>query len=132
MRELILKQLFMTLAAAALGALSLATLGLAQEPPQIQQPYERSEISEKDLRAFAKCYVEFHKIRAEYEPALQGAGSPQEKSKIEREAVAKFGKAVEKQGLTLQSYAQIFKSVSTDEQLRDKAMKLIAEERGKS
>jgi hypothetical protein len=133
MRSLMSKQLFLVVAAAALAQLSAATLGLsAQEPPQIQQPYEPADVSEKDLRAFAKCYVEFHKIRTEYEPAFQGAHSPQEKSKVERDAVAKFGNAVEKQGLTLQRYAQIFKSVSADEQLRDRAMKLISEERGKS
>ena len=132
MRSLMPKQSVIVLAAAALGWTSLSGLGMAQEPPQIQQPYEQTEVSEKDLRAFAKCYIEFHKIRAQYEPALLGARSPQEKGKIEREAVEKFGKAVEKQGLTLQSYAQIFKSVSTDEQLRDKAMKLINEERAKS
>jgi hypothetical protein len=74
------KQLFLVVAAAALAQLSAATLGLsAQEPPQIQQPYEPADVSEKDLRAFAKCYVEFHKIRTEYEPAFQGAHSPQEK-----------------------------------------------------
>ena len=118
---------------AGLPWLSGATIGLAaQEPPILQQPQHATDVSEKDLTAFAKCYVEFHKIRAEYEPALQNARDPEEKGKIEREAVAKFGKSVEKQGLTLQSYARIFKTVSADEQLREKVIKLIEEERAKT
>ena len=73
--------------------------------------------------------MEFHKIRAAHEPALQSAPDTQAKSKVEQEAVAKFGKALEKQGLTLEGYGRMFLAVSADEKLREKALKLIEEER---
>ena len=100
----------------------------AQERPKVQQPNRTTSVSDKDLEAFAKSYIEFHRIRVEYEPALLSANDPGEKGKIEREALAKFGKAVEKQGLTLESYARLFQAVNADEQLREKALRLIAEE----
>jgi hypothetical protein len=89
----------------------------------------QTKVSDKELRAFAKSYVEFHKIRAEYEPALDNAQDPQEKAKIEQEALAKFGKAVQKQGLTVEGYERIFLAVNSDEKLRREAIRLIEEER---
>jgi hypothetical protein len=51
----------------------------------------KNAIGDKELKAFAKAYVQFHKIRATYEPKLNGATSPQEKGQVDQEAVAKFG-----------------------------------------
>ena len=101
------------------------TQGKPNEPRASQQ----AEVGDKELKAFAKAYVEFHKIRAAHEPALQSAPDTQAKSKVEQEAVAKFGKALEKQGLTLEGYGRMFLAVSADEKLREKALKLIEEER---
>ena len=110
------------------------TVGLsgAQEKPALQQPSKQSEIGDKELKAFAKSYLEFHKIRAEYEPALNQARDSQEQGKIEQEALAKFGKAVQKQGLTLEGYFRLYQIVNANEHIRDKALKLIDEERKKA
>lgn len=104
----------------------------AQGKLEEKKQEQKSEITDKDLRSFAKSYIEFHKIRTEYEPALAKAADPNEKNKIEQEAVAKFSKAVAKQGLTLESYARIFQAVNANEQLRDKALNLVDEERKRS
>jgi len=115
--------------AVASGLAWFSPTAFAQETPKVQQPRQQMGVSDKDLVAFAKSYVQFHKIRAEYEPAILNTNDPQEKGRIEREALTKFGKAVESQGLTLESYARIFQTVSADEQLREKALKLIEAER---
>ena len=104
----------------------------AQDKPSLQQPTKQTEIGDKELRAFAKSYLEFHKIRAEYEPALNRARDTQEQGKIEQEALAKFGKAVQNQGLTLEGYFRIYQTVNANEQIREKALKLIEEERKKA
>lgn len=101
----------------------------AQDKPSLQQPSKQTEIGDKELRAFAKSYLEFHKIRAEYEPALDQARSPQEQGKIEQEALAKFAKAVQRQGLTLEGYFRLYQTVNANEPIREKALKLIDEER---
>ena len=107
----------------------LASIAIsAQQRPNLHQINQAVGVSDKDLEAFAKSYIEFHKIRAEYEPALLGATDPEEKGKLEREAVAKFGKAAEKNGLTLESYVRLFQAINADEQLREKTLRLIKEE----
>jgi hypothetical protein len=105
---------------------------LAQDKPSLQQSSKQTEIGDKELRAFAKSYLEFHKVRAEYEPALNRARDTQEQGKIEQEALAKFDKAVQSQGLTLESYFRMYQSVNANEQIREKALKFIEEERKKA
>ena len=116
---------------ASVTSLTVRTTG-AQEKPALQQPSKQTEIGDKELKAFAKSYLEFHKIRAEYEPALSQARDSQEQGRIEQEALAKFGKAVQKQGLTLEGYFRLYQTVSANEHIREKALKLIDEERKKA
>ena len=68
---------------------------VAQEMPQAPGSVPSNRIGDSDLRAFAKAYIEFEKIRGEYEPKLNTANSPQEKGAVEQEAVAKLNKALE-------------------------------------
>jgi hypothetical protein len=102
-----------------------------QEKPTEQRAGQQ-EVSDKELRAFAKSYIKFHRLRAEYQPILDTVHDPQVKGKMEQEALAKFSEAVEKEGLTLEGYARIFQAVNADEKLREKAIKLIEEERRKA
>jgi len=101
----------------------------AQDKARDQQPSQESEISDRDLKAFAKAYVEFHKIRSAYENSLDDVGNRQEETKAQHEALIKIDKALEKQGLKPDAYYRIFKAVNADEKLRAKTMKLIEEER---
>ncbi len=78
----------------------------AQEPPK-----QESKMDTTQLRAFAKVYVEFERIRDTYQ---------------------KIDEALAKEGLTRQTYSQILNTLNTDSELRAKAMQLIDEERKKS
>ena len=100
-----------------------------QEKPNEPRASQQAEVGDKELKAFAKAYVEFHKIRVAHEPALQSAPDTQAKSKVEQEALSKFSKALEKQGLTLEGYGRLFLAVNSDEKLREKALRFIEEER---
>ena len=101
----------------------------AQDKTRDQQPSQEPEISDRDLKAFAKAYVEFHKIRSAYENSLDDVSNRQEETKAQHEALIKIDKALEKQGLKPDAYYRIFKAVNADEKLRAKTMKLIEEER---
>ena len=110
-----------------------ASMVQAQEAaPDASTPAEQRAISDQELRTFAKAYVEFEKIRAEYAPKVGTATTPQEKGAVEQEAVVKFSKALEKEGLTLQQYGALFHTVSADQQLREKVLRLVEEERTRS
>ena len=107
--------------------LPVAKQGRAQESPQ-----QQLNVSDTQLRAFAKVYVEVEKIRQAYEPRLKEAKDAQEGKQIETEAVLKMQGALTKQGLTEESYTQIFKIARADEGLRKRLVELINEERQKS
>jgi hypothetical protein len=91
-----------------------------------------TNVSDKDLRSFAKAYVEYHKLRQSYEKQIGSVQDAKEKEKLQREGDSKVSKALEKQGLTPQSYNRLYTAVNGNEQLRKKALKLIEEERKNS
>ncbi len=119
---------------AMMGLLSpyLSALTHAQEPPKRSAPSPQATVSDKELRAFAKAYVEFHKIRQAYEPSLKNAQDSKERQKIEQEANSKIEKALEKEGLTTEKYNRIFVAVNGNEELRKKTLGLIDRERRRS
>lgn len=92
----------------------------------------QTTVNDNELRAFAKAYVDYHKIRQIYEPRINKTEDPQEKDKIQKEGNAKVKQALEKQGLTAQSYNRLFTTVNGNETLRHKALKLIDQERTES
>jgi hypothetical protein len=101
--------------------------GRAQEAPK-----QQLDVSETQLRSFAKVYVEVEKIRQAYEPRLKEAKNPEEGKEIENEAVSKMHGALTKEGLTAESYGQIFEIARADEGLRKKLVNFINEERQRS
>src|SRR5918999_2022992 len=107
--------------------LPFARDGRAQEAPK-----QQLEVNETQLRSFAKVYVEVEKIRQQYEPRLKEAKNPEEGKEIEKEAVSKMHGALTKEGLTEESYGQIFEIARADEALRKKLINFINEERQKS
>ncbi len=121
---------------ALLDATLVAAIALASRcyaaAAQVQTPSEQAGVSDQEIRAFAKAYVEFHRVRQAYEPALKNAQDPKEKRKLEQEANSKIEKALERHGLTVQKYNRIFAAANRNEALRKKALGLIGKERQRS
>lgn len=91
-----------------------------------------SKVSDKELKAFAKAYVAYHRIRRTYEPKLRETKNEKVKAEIEKEGNEKVRRVLEQQGLTPQKYNQLFAAVNRDPQLREKALGLIEAERQRS
>jgi hypothetical protein len=104
----------------------------AQESSKTATSQTQSNVSDKDLRSFAKAYVDYHKIRQSYEKQLNDTQDAKEKERLQREGDSKVSKALEKQGLTPQVYNRLYTAVNNNEQLRKKALKMIDEERKNS
>jgi len=105
---------------------------MAKQVRAQNSPKQQLNVSETQLRAFAKVYVEVEKIRQAYEPRLKEAKNAQEGKQIETEAVLKMQGALTEQGLTPESYTQIFEIARADEGLRKRLVEIINEERQKS
>lgn len=93
---------------------------------------EQTKVSDQDLMAFVKAYVAYHRLQQDYEAKIVAAKNEAEKARLQREGDDKVKQALQKQGLTPQSYNRLFVAVNNDPQLRQKALGLISEERRKS
>jgi hypothetical protein len=109
--------------------LSLGSPAIAQEASKTQAS-DKQAINDNQLRTFAKVYVAYQRIRQQYEPALKNA-QEQERKRIEDEANAKVKTALVKQNLTAEEYNRIFAQVNGSTELRERALKLIEQERKK-
>ena|SRR5213594_3278581 len=107
-------------------------LAHAQQVPRQQPSQQGNNISEEELKAFAKAYKELQEIRLKYEPTLKGVQDPKEIERIQREALSRVEETLERQGLNVESYNRILVAVNGDEQLRKKTLKLIEEEQKRS
>ncbi|HWP23160.1 MAG TPA: DUF4168 domain-containing protein [Candidatus Binatia bacterium] len=119
----------MAMAVVALGLPVEAAWSAAAAPSPAA---ERTKVGDQDLRAFAKAYVQYHKLRQDYEAKIASTKDEAEKARLQREGDEKVKQALQKQGLTPQSYNRLFVAVNNDPQLRQKALGLISEERSKS
>ena len=95
-------------------------------------PKQEVNVSDDQLRAFAKVYVQVDKIRQAYEPRLREAKDPEEGKQIQSEAATKMQDAAAKEGITEESYRQIFEIARADEGLRKKLLNFINEAKEKS
>jgi uncharacterized protein DUF4168 len=103
-------------------------LPFAEQGNTQESPRQQLSVSDNQLRAFAKVYVEVEKIRRDYKPRLEEANNPEESKQIQIEAVSKMQEALTKEGLTIESYKQIFDFARADEDLRKKLIGMINEE----
>jgi hypothetical protein len=103
-----------------------------KQVPAQEAPKQQLNVSEPQLRAFAKVYVEVEKIREQLEPQLKETKDPEQSKEIQKVAVSKVQEALTKEGLTEETYGQIFEIARADEGLRKKLIEMITEERQKS
>lgn len=89
------------------------------------------EISDSALRAFVRAYVDNQKIRQQYEPALQNNSDPAKEQELQDQASAALKKSLAKENLTIDQYNRIYQRISSDEELRQKVLRMVDEERSK-
>jgi len=102
------------------------------EQPKKPEASSSGAISEKDLNAFVKAYVDYQNIRTRYGPVLERAKDAPEKKRIEQEANAKVKKSLDQQGLTAERYNKIFATVNGDPELRRKVLNKVETARRRS
>jgi hypothetical protein len=101
----------------------------AQQPSKSQTANHQADVSDSELRAFVKAYVDNQKIRQKYEPPLKNATDPEKNKQIQDEANVELKKSLAKQNLSVENYNRIYNLVNSDAQLREKTLKLVEEER---
>ena len=87
------------------------------DQPRQSVASEAHKVSDKELNAFVKAYVDYQKIRASYTPVLEKTSDTGRKKQIEQEANEKVKQSLNSSGLSAQRYNQIFSTVNADPQL---------------
>lgn len=92
----------------------------------------QKSFTDQDLRKFAKAYVEFHRIKNDYDGRILRTQDAKERERLQKEGDAKAAQALQKEGFTLDSYTKTFAAVNNSEPLRKRTLKYIEEERKRS
>ena len=94
-----------------------------------QSPQPRKDVSDKELQAFAKAYVEVQKIKESHQGSLKNAQDPEQVQKLQQKTNAEMTKAMEKQGFTPEAYTQMLATINSDNTLNKKVLDLVQKER---
>ena len=111
---------------------TLAQQTLPQQPGAEQPPAQQTDLSESQLRSFAKVYVQIEKILKTYEPQLKVAKTPEEGQQIQNEQASKIQQVLTQGGVDAQSFHRIVQIANADDSLRNKIIAFIDEEKQKS
>lgn len=103
----------------------------SSEPPgqPAEQAQSQQTFSDQDLQACAKAFVEIEKIHVKHQAALDSGQEPAQAQQTQHEANTEMIKAIEKEGLTAQTYNQILLTAQNDPALAQKLNQLIAQEK---
>jgi Domain of unknown function (DUF4168) len=114
-----------------IAALALVCAGGWGDAKVFAQGAQKS-FTDRDLRNFAKAYVDFHRIKNDYDGRITRTQDAKERERLQKEGDAKVAQALQKQGFTMDSYSKTFAAVNNNEPLRKKTLKYIEEERKRS
>ena len=81
---------------AAIFVAGFLILPFAKQARAQESPKQHMNVSETQLKAFAKVYAEVEKIRRGYEPRLKEAKNPEEGKEIQNEPASKMHEALTK------------------------------------
>jgi len=116
------------------GLVAAVALGCAGawNTTQVFAQGAQKSFTDQDLRNFAKAYVDFHRIKNDYDGRITRTQDGKERERLQKEGDAKVTQALRKQGFTIDSYTKTFAAVNNNEPVRKKTLKYIEEERRRS
>ena len=94
-------------------------------PKQESPAAERTEVTGKELEAFAESYVEIWKIRNTYEQTLARVADPDQAKDLQSKAHAAMTEALAQNGLTSERYQAIYHAILNDAELRQQINEAI-------
>lgn len=119
----------------ALVALTLAGTPLLPAPAQAQSARENTapdnvpSYNDQELQAYVTAAVQVAQISRDYTSKMQGAGSVDEKKKIQQEATGKMTQVIKNEGLSVEKYNEIYTAASMDPKLAQRLNGMIEKTR---
>jgi len=104
----------------------------AEQPSLQLRSTGKTQIPDRELRTFAKAYAEIYGIVAAYEPSLKAPRDPKQVERIMQEAEHQIEKLLEAHAFTADSFLKTAMAINADDELRQKTVAMINEERKKA
>lgn len=116
-----------TLMALPLGAAALPAAGTNGMPAVNLAPptAEKLDVSEQEVQAFAKVYVESANVRKEYQAKLIAEKDPKKSEELKKEGREKLRAIVQESPLSTQRYNKIAKATTRDKELKQRIVAAI-------
>lgn len=112
------------LAAAAVAGAAVfgagATASAQDAAAQQQQMQQAAPVTDKEVKQFVKAEKEINSIVEEWAPKVQSAGNQQEAEELQGEAQTQMVAAIEKEGLSVNRYNEIYQQAQLDPQLAER------------
>lgn len=89
------------------------------------KPDQQTQFSEETLKTFASAYVKVNEINEAYAPFIEQSVSPEQAMKYQQDASDAMIKAIEEEGMELETYNTVANAVANDPELGEKVKKLI-------
>ncbi len=110
--------------AAALACVAVPAAWAQQQPPQPQQQQVpgAQQVSDKEIETFAAAATEVRQLNKQWAPKVEAAAkeSPEAGETVRRQALTEMAQAVERKGLSINRYQEIFQVAQTDPDVRRK------------
>jgi hypothetical protein len=119
--------LAMSVALASVLILGGALPTLAQDNKMQQQPppAQQTEFSQGQIEAFASAALQIRDIRTKWQSQMQGADNADKVKEFQEQASTEMKNAVEKKGLTVETYNAIVAAAQSNPELADRIVRTV-------
>ncbi len=115
--------LFVVATSVGLSSLVVVPSVLAQSPsPPPQSQPQQTNVSDKEIDTFAAAATEVRQLNKQWSPKVQEAAkqSPEAAEKTRQQALTEMAQAVERKGMSVDRYQQIFEIAQADREVQRK------------
>ncbi|TWT09958.1 DUF4168 domain-containing protein [Reyranella sp. CPCC 100927] len=116
--------LFVVATSVGLGSLVVVPSVVAQStaPPPGQTQPQPTNVSDKEIDTFAAAATEVRQLNKQWSPKVQEAAkqSPEAAEKTRQQALTEMAQAVERKGMSVDRYQQIFEIAQADREVQRK------------
>ena len=99
------------------------------QPPQ-GQPQQPQQVSDKEIETFAAAAIEVRQLNKQWAPKVEAAAKESHEAgeAVRRQALMEMAQAVERKGMSVDRYEQIFAVAQSDRDVRRKIVERMPKE----
>jgi hypothetical protein len=107
------------------GFLTFVPFAVHADPGVSGSPQQ--DLTQSDLKTFAKAYTEVTQIYTVYEHRITESSEPEQATALQQEANEKMNQAVMDNGLTIEDYNAIYRTIEQDPALQQQFTQVLSE-----